>query len=64
MSGPVTIRVQEDDFDVAREIAGLTRDRTDIGAVVSFSGICRVCSMLRRASISTILSPERLRRRN
>jgi molybdopterin synthase catalytic subunit len=38
---PVTIRIQEDDFDVAREIAGLTRGRTDIGAVVSFSGVCR-----------------------
>ncbi|MGY4284728.1 hypothetical protein ACVWXO_003948 [Bradyrhizobium sp. LM2.7] len=31
MSGPVTIRIQEDDFDVAREIAGLTGGRTDIG---------------------------------
>jgi molybdopterin synthase catalytic subunit len=41
MTGPVTIRIQEDDFDIAREIAGLTNGRTDIGAVVSFSGICR-----------------------
>jgi len=41
MSGPVTIRIQQDDFDVAREIAALTNARTDIGAVVSFSGICR-----------------------
>ncbi|MCJ9701914.1 MULTISPECIES: molybdenum cofactor biosynthesis protein MoaE [unclassified Bradyrhizobium] len=38
---PVTIRIQEDDFDIAREIALLTKSRTDIGAVVSFSGICR-----------------------
>jgi molybdopterin synthase catalytic subunit len=38
---PVTIRIQEADFDVAREIAALTKGRTDIGAVVSFSGICR-----------------------
>lgn len=38
---PVTIRIQEDDFDIAHEIAILTRGRTDIGAVVSFSGICR-----------------------
>ncbi|MCK1741978.1 molybdenum cofactor biosynthesis protein MoaE [Bradyrhizobium sp. 139] len=38
---PVTIRIQEDDFDIAREIAILTKGRTDIGAVVSFSGICR-----------------------
>lgn len=41
MTCPVTIRMQEDDFDIAREIALLTRSRTDIGAVVSFSGICR-----------------------
>jgi molybdopterin synthase catalytic subunit len=38
---PVTIRIQEADFDVAREIALLTEGRTDIGAVVTFSGICR-----------------------
>jgi molybdopterin synthase catalytic subunit len=38
---PVTIRIQETDFDIAQEIAALTRGRTDIGAVVSFSGICR-----------------------
>lgn len=36
-----TIRIQEADFDIAREIALLTGGRTDIGAVVSFSGICR-----------------------
>ena len=41
MTIPVTIRIQEADFDVAREIATLTKGRTDIGAVVSFSGICR-----------------------
>jgi molybdopterin synthase catalytic subunit len=41
MTAPVTIRIQEADFDIAREIAALTRDRKDIGAVVSFSGICR-----------------------
>lgn len=38
---PINIRIQEDDFDIAREIAVLTQSRTDIGAVVSFSGICR-----------------------
>ena len=36
-----TIRIQEADFDVAQEIAALTKGRTDVGAVVSFSGICR-----------------------
>jgi molybdopterin synthase catalytic subunit len=41
MTGNVTIRIQEADFDVAQEIAALTKGRTDIGAVVSFSGICR-----------------------
>jgi molybdopterin synthase catalytic subunit len=41
MTAPVTIRIQEADFDIAREIAALTKDRKDIGAVVSFSGICR-----------------------
>jgi len=35
------IRVQEQDFDTAREIAELSRGRTDIGAVVSFCGLCR-----------------------
>jgi molybdopterin synthase catalytic subunit len=41
MTANVTIRIQQADFDVAREIAELTKGRTDIGAVVSFSGICR-----------------------
>src|ERR1700740_3560216 len=41
MSAPVTIRIQQADFDVAHEMALLTRGRTDIGAIVSFSGICR-----------------------
>jgi molybdopterin synthase catalytic subunit len=41
MTVPVTIRIQEADFDIAHEIAALTHARTDIGAVVSFSGICR-----------------------
>ena len=41
MTTPVTIRIQSADFDIAAEIAALTRGNTDIGAVVSFSGICR-----------------------
>jgi molybdopterin synthase catalytic subunit len=41
MTSPVTIRIQTADFDIAREIAALTASRTDIGAVVTFSGICR-----------------------
>ena len=35
------VRIQEADFDIAQEISALTQGRTDIGAVVSFSGICR-----------------------
>ena len=41
MTADATIRIQEADFDIAREIAALTKGRVDIGAVVSFSGICR-----------------------
>ena len=41
MTAHVTIRIQEADFDIAREIATLTQGRKDIGAVVTFSGICR-----------------------
>ena len=41
MTAIVTVRIQDADFDIAREIAALTLGRTDIGAVVSFSGICR-----------------------
>src|ERR1700694_2367280 len=41
MTENVTIRIQQADFDIAREIAALTKGRTDVGAVVSFSGICR-----------------------
>ncbi len=41
MTDAVTIRIQTGDFDIAQEIAALTASRTDIGAVVTFSGICR-----------------------
>ncbi|TIX38735.1 MAG: molybdopterin synthase catalytic subunit, partial [Mesorhizobium sp.] len=35
------VRIQAEDFDVAAEIARLTKGRNDIGAVVTFSGLCR-----------------------
>jgi molybdopterin synthase catalytic subunit len=38
---PATIRLQTEDFEAAAEAALLTRGRTDVGAVVSFTGICR-----------------------
>jgi len=41
MTVHVTIRIQQADFDIAQEIAALTAGRSDIGAVVTFSGICR-----------------------
>ena len=43
MTGAVvpTVRIQAEDFDVAAEIARLTQGRADIGAVVTFSGLCR-----------------------
>jgi molybdopterin synthase catalytic subunit len=36
-----TIRVQGEPFDAASEITALTAGRTDIGAVVTFTGLCR-----------------------
>ncbi|MFY9894762.1 MAG: molybdenum cofactor biosynthesis protein MoaE [Xanthobacteraceae bacterium] len=36
-----TIRLQREAFDVAAETARMTRGRTDIGAVVTFTGLCR-----------------------
>jgi molybdopterin synthase catalytic subunit len=41
MSVSATIRIQQADFDVAQEIAALSKGRTDVGAVVTFSGVCR-----------------------
>jgi molybdopterin synthase catalytic subunit len=35
------IRIQREDFDVNAEIARLSKGRADIGAVVTFSGLCR-----------------------
>jgi len=35
------IALQREPFDAAAEVAALTRGRTDIGAVVTFTGICR-----------------------
>ena len=37
----VIIRLQREPFDAADEIAALTGGRADIGAVVTFAGICR-----------------------
>jgi molybdopterin synthase catalytic subunit len=37
----MTVRLQREDFDIGAEIAALTKGRTDIGAVATFTGICR-----------------------
>jgi molybdopterin synthase catalytic subunit len=37
----LTVRIQRDDFDIGAEILALTQGRTDIGAVATFTGICR-----------------------
>src|SRR3954470_15204526 len=36
-----TVRIQREDFSAADEIAALTQGRGDIGAVVTFTGVCR-----------------------
>jgi molybdopterin synthase catalytic subunit len=36
-----TIRLQREPFDIAAEVAKLSVGRTDVGAVVTFTGICR-----------------------
>ncbi len=38
---PLHIKVQSDDFDASDETARLCKGRLDIGAVVSFTGLCR-----------------------
>lgn len=35
------VRIQREDFDIGAEIAALTRGNANIGAVVSFAGLCR-----------------------
>ena len=36
-----TVRLQREPFDAAAETARLTRGRKDVGAIVTFTGICR-----------------------
>ena len=47
-------RVQEQDFDVGREIEALTRGRTDIGAIVTFTGTVRGEAKGRRIASMTL----------
>jgi molybdopterin synthase catalytic subunit len=41
MPASIAVRVQAQDFDVGAEIEALHDGRRDVGAVVSFSGLCR-----------------------
>lgn len=38
---PITVRVQSGDFDISAEISRLSEGRCDLGAIVTFSGLCR-----------------------
>lgn len=37
----MAVRLQEEPFDLGREVAAMVGDRTDTGAVVTFTGLCR-----------------------
>ncbi len=41
MSARIVVRVQKEVFDIEAEASALTRGRTDIGALVTFTGFCR-----------------------
>ncbi len=41
MNAKSTVRLQREPFDVAAEAAKLSRGRADVGAIVTFTGICR-----------------------
>jgi molybdopterin synthase catalytic subunit len=41
MTVPTTVRLQSEPFDAAIEAKKLSRGRTDVGALVTFTGICR-----------------------
>jgi molybdopterin synthase catalytic subunit len=37
----MSVSVQAEDFDISREVSALTKGRTDIGAIVTFTGTVR-----------------------
>ncbi|MDQ6868680.1 MAG: molybdenum cofactor biosynthesis protein MoaE [Pseudomonadota bacterium] len=41
MSAPILVRVQTESFDIAAEAARLTQGCANIGALVTFTGLCR-----------------------
>ena len=50
----MSVRLQREDFDVAAETRRLTAGRTDVGAVVTFTGICRAGPEGERISAMTL----------
>ncbi|MEM7303101.1 MAG: molybdenum cofactor biosynthesis protein MoaE [Pseudomonadota bacterium] len=38
---PIVVRIQEADFDTTAETVRLTKGRSNVGAVVTFTGLCR-----------------------
>lgn len=50
----MAVRVQHEDFDVGAEISRLTAGRTDIGAVVTFTGLVRGNSTGRPVAAMTL----------
>src|SRR5580765_2533948 len=50
----MAVRLQREDFDVAVETRRLTAGRTDVGAVVTFTGICRAGPEGERISAMTL----------
>ena len=41
MTSTLTVRLQREPFDAAAEAAKLRHGRSDVGALVTFTGICR-----------------------
>ena len=43
MAGAIepVVRIQAEDFDIAAEVTKMAAGRTDIGAIVTFTGLCR-----------------------
>jgi molybdopterin synthase catalytic subunit len=50
----VSVRLQSEDFDIGAEISALTAGRTDIGAVATFTGICRGSDGAERIAAMTL----------
>ena len=50
----MTVRLQREDFDIGAEVAALTQGRTDIGAVATFTGICRAENEAQRIEAMTL----------